>query len=120
MYSSKLLGGFRSTDPKVGYRYAHEAQLLNIKPNLPTANTPLYFQSSGCELSKFFISINLILVVIASGISILPSIQEHQPRSGLLQSAVVSLYVMYLTWSALSNASKECNSISGSNEVCIV
>ncbi|PZC87135.1 hypothetical protein B5X24_HaOG201371 [Helicoverpa armigera] len=76
-----------------------------------------YTKSSGCELSKFFISINLILVVIASGISILPSVQEHQPRSGLLQSAVVSLYVMYLTWSALSNASKECNSITGgSNE----
>ncbi|KAJ8733976.1 hypothetical protein PYW07_014527 [Mythimna separata] len=72
-----------------------------------------YTKSSGCELSKFFISINLILVVIASGISILPSVQEHQPRSGLLQSAVVSLYVMYLTWSALSNASSECNSISG-------
>lgn len=80
-----------------------------------------FFQSDGCELSKFFISINLILVVIASGISILPAVQEHQPRSGLLQSSVVSLYVMYLTWSSLSNAASECNSLNGgSNEVGIV
>ncbi|XP_052737355.1 probable serine incorporator isoform X5 [Bicyclus anynana] len=68
-----------------------------------------YTKSDGCDLSKFIISFNLILVVIASAISILPSVQEHQPRSGLLQSAVVSLYVMYLTWSALSNSAAECN-----------
>lgn len=75
-------------------------------------------QPDGCDLSKFFISFNLILVVGASAISILPSVQEHQPRSGLLQSAVVSLYVMYLTWSALSNSAGECNaSISGTNQV---
>lgn len=72
-----------------------------------------YTKSDGCGLSKFFISINLILVVIASAVSILPSVQEHQPRSGLLQSAIVSLYVMYLTWSALSNAPSECNSLNG-------
>ncbi|CAG4963029.1 unnamed protein product [Parnassius apollo] len=73
-----------------------------------------YTRPSGCDLSKFFISFNLILVVMASAISIMPSVQEHQPRSGLLQSSVVSLYVMYLTWSALSNSSGECNaSISG-------
>ncbi|KAM3966762.1 serine incorporator TMS1 isoform 2-T2 [Aphomia sociella] len=72
-----------------------------------------YTKSSGCDLSKFFISFNLILVVIASGISILPSVQEHQPRSGLLQSSVVSLYVIYLTWSALTNASAACNGVTG-------
>lgn len=72
-----------------------------------------YTKSSGCDLSKFFISFNLILVLIASGISILPSVQERQPRSGLLQSSVVSLYVIYLTWSALTNASAACNGITG-------
>ncbi|KAL0850093.1 hypothetical protein ABMA28_011981 [Loxostege sticticalis] len=72
-----------------------------------------YTKPSGCDLSKFFISINLILVVIASAVSILPAVQEHQPRSGLLQSSVVSLYVVYLTWSALANAPAECNGVSG-------
>lgn len=74
-----------------------------------------YTEPEGCGLNKFFISINLILILAASGISVLPAVQEHQPRSGLLQSAVVSMYVMYLTWSALSNGSKDCNTIS-SNE----
>ncbi|XP_048005330.1 probable serine incorporator isoform X5 [Leguminivora glycinivorella] len=70
-----------------------------------------FTQGASCDLSKFFISINLILVVIASAVSILPAVQEHNPHSGLLQSSVVSLYVMYLTWSALSNSPAPCNSL---------
>ncbi|KAG7304475.1 hypothetical protein JYU34_011419 [Plutella xylostella] len=75
-----------------------------------------YTKADGCDLSKFFISINLILIVIMSAVSILPAVQEHQPRSGLLQSSVVSLYVVFLTWSALSNGDSQCNSIAGGNE----
>jgi hypothetical protein len=37
-------------------------------------------------------------------------VQEHNPASGLLQSAVVSAYVMFLTWSSMSNSPEiECN-----------
>ena len=43
------------------------------------------FQSAGCALHKFFISFNLILCVIISIVSVHPKVQEHQPRSGLLQ-----------------------------------
>ncbi|XP_073985176.1 serine incorporator TMS1 isoform X2 [Rhodnius prolixus] len=71
----------------------------------------LYFtQPDDCALNKVFISINLIVCVIASFISILPSVQEMQPRSGLLQSSIVTLYAIYLTWSALSNnPENKCN-----------
>ncbi|XP_034947942.1 probable serine incorporator isoform X2 [Chelonus insularis] len=63
-----------------------------------------------CSLNKFFISFNLILCVIASAVSILPRVQEFQPRSGLLQSSFVSLYVVYLTWSGVSNSpDHQCN-----------
>lgn len=62
-----------------------------------------FIQSDDCGLNKFFISINLILCVIISVISILPAVQEKLPRSGLLQSSVVSLYVVYLTWSTVSS-----------------
>ncbi|XP_033227470.1 probable serine incorporator isoform X2 [Belonocnema kinseyi] len=63
-----------------------------------------------CSLNKFFISFNLILCILTSAISILPSVQEHQPRSGLLQASVVSLYVVYLTWSGVSNSpDHSCN-----------
>lgn len=56
-----------------------------------------------CKLHEFFISINMILCVILSVTSVIPLVQEHQPNSGLLQASFVSLYIMYLTWSAMSN-----------------
>ncbi|XP_018046995.1 PREDICTED: probable serine incorporator isoform X2 [Atta colombica] len=69
-----------------------------------------YTHPSECALNKFFISFNLILCVITSIISILPTVQEHQPRSGLLQSSIVTLYVVYLTWSGISNSpDSACN-----------
>lgn len=69
-----------------------------------------YTVSDDCALNKFFISINLILCVIVSALSITPFVQEAQPRSGLLQSSVVTLYVVYLTWSAVANSPyKVCN-----------
>uniref|UniRef100_A0A4W4FYV3 Serine incorporator 2, like n=1 Tax=Electrophorus electricus TaxID=8005 RepID=A0A4W4FYV3_ELEEL len=36
--------------------------------------------------------------------------QEAQPSSGLLQSSLISLYTMYLTWSAMTNnPNRKCN-----------
>uniref|UniRef100_A0A6G1SGS9 Putative serine incorporator n=1 Tax=Aceria tosichella TaxID=561515 RepID=A0A6G1SGS9_9ACAR len=63
-----------------------------------------YTSGEHCGWQKFFISTNLILCVVLSVLSILPRIQESQPRSGLLQSSILTLYIIYLTWSALSNA----------------
>ncbi|KAJ1523458.1 hypothetical protein ONE63_001313 [Megalurothrips usitatus] len=66
----------------------------------------VFYSSPGdCSLQKFFISFILILAVGVSTVSIIPSVQERQPRSGLLQSSVVTLYTVYLTWSALSSSS---------------
>lgn len=56
-----------------------------------------------CALNKFFISFNLVLCIVLSVLSISPAVQERNPRSGLLQSAFVTLYIVYLTWSAISN-----------------
>ncbi|XP_063867705.1 serine incorporator 1-like isoform X3 [Scylla paramamosain] len=68
---------------------------------------PQAIQTDSCSLHKFFISFNLILCVIVSIISVLPKIQDSQPRSGLLQASVITLYTMYLTWSAMTNAPDE-------------
>lgn len=62
-----------------------------------------YTTSDDCSLNKSFISINLILSVAVSVVSVLPMVQDRLPNSGLLQSAMVSLYVTYLTWSAVAN-----------------
>lgn len=68
-----------------------------------------YTHGTGCGWQKFFISSNLILCVFLSVLSILPQIQERQPRSGLLQSSLLTVYVFYLTWSALNSShSNDC------------
>jgi len=63
-----------------------------------------YTKEDDCGVQKFFISTNLVLCIIVSEVSILPAVQEAQPRSGLLQSSLISLYTMYLTWSAMNNS----------------
>ncbi|GAV05753.1 hypothetical protein RvY_15833 [Ramazzottius varieornatus] len=62
-----------------------------------------YIQSDGCGINKFFISFNMILCILFSVVAVMPKVQERQPRSGLMQASIISLYVMFLTWSALSN-----------------
>ncbi|KAL7733756.1 hypothetical protein ACLKA6_011485 [Drosophila palustris] len=71
----------------------------------------IYFTTStGCGINKFFISINLIFCLIISVLSVLPAVQERLPHSGLLQSSLVTLYTVYLTWSAVANnPEKACN-----------
>ncbi|XP_059344636.1 serine incorporator 2 [Ammospiza nelsoni] len=69
-----------------------------------------YTKPEGCTEGKAFISINLILCLIVSVVSILPKIQEAQPHSGLLQASLITLYTIYVTWAALANVpSQRCN-----------
>uniref|UniRef100_A0A8C5EL91 Serine incorporator 2-like n=1 Tax=Gouania willdenowi TaxID=441366 RepID=A0A8C5EL91_GOUWI len=69
-----------------------------------------YTKPDDCTEHKVFISLNLILCVIVSIVAILPKIQEAQPHSGLLQSSLISLYTMYVTWSAMTNnPNRNCN-----------
>lgn len=62
----------------------------------------IFYGYSGCPLQQFFISFILILCVIQSGLAVLPAIQNRLPHSGLLQSSVVSVYAVYLTWNAVA------------------
>ncbi|KAM8710877.1 hypothetical protein ACLKA7_017497 [Drosophila subpalustris] len=96
-----------------GYYYALAGvTLLGYIASL-TGITLLYIYfttSTGCGINKFFISINLILCLIISVLSVLPAVQERLPHSGLLQSSLVTLYTVYLTWSAVANnPEKACN-----------
>lgn len=50
------------------------------------------------------------MCLIVSVVSVLPKVQEALPNSGLLQSSVVTLYTIYLTWSAVgNNPDRKCN-----------
>lgn len=77
----------------------------------------VYFTTAeACGLNKFVISINLIACVAVSCVSVLPRVQEHLPNSGLLQSSVVTLYTVFLTWSAVANnPDRQCHWV-GANE----
>ncbi|XP_032084323.1 serine incorporator 2 [Thamnophis elegans] len=69
-----------------------------------------YTKSDGCTTSKIFISLNLIFCIVVSMVSVLPKVQDAQPHSGLLQASIITLYTMYVTWSALANVpEKHCN-----------
>ena len=69
-----------------------------------------YTHPASCAENKAFISVNMLLCLGASIMSMLPKIQESQPRSGLLQPSVITVYTMYLTWSAMTNEPEtECN-----------
>uniref|UniRef100_A0AAY4ACP7 Uncharacterized protein n=1 Tax=Denticeps clupeoides TaxID=299321 RepID=A0AAY4ACP7_9TELE len=69
-----------------------------------------YTRPDDCAEHKAFISLNLIFCVIISIISILPKVQETAPQSGLLQSSLITLYTMYVTWSAMTNnPNRDCN-----------
>lgn len=63
----------------------------------------IYTSGATCALPKFFISFNMLLCIGVTALSILPFVQEQMPRSGLLQSSFITMYVMYLTWAALVN-----------------
>jgi len=69
-----------------------------------------YTPNTSCRLNIFFITFNFVLCILVSIVSVLPAVQNFHPTSGLLQSSFVTLYVVYLTWSAMSSeATSVCN-----------
>ncbi|KDE07206.1 hypothetical protein MVLG_02606 [Microbotryum lychnidis-dioicae p1A1 Lamole] len=62
-----------------------------------------FFASQGCGLNRFLITLNLLVSLAVSGLSIAPAIQEANPRSGLAQSGMVVAYTAYLVTSAIAN-----------------
>ena len=62
-----------------------------------------WFGRGPCHLNQFFVSFNLVLVVLVSLLSIHPAVQEANPKTGLAQSAMVAIYATYLVASALSS-----------------
>ncbi|KAI9826275.1 MAG: hypothetical protein M1826_006697 [Phylliscum demangeonii] len=71
----------------------------------------IFFAHGGCSMNQAAITVNLILLLIVSFISVHPKIQEYNPQAGLAQSAMVAIYCTYLTMSAVSMEpdDKHCN-----------
>ncbi|KAI9846606.1 MAG: hypothetical protein M1837_003847 [Sclerophora amabilis] len=77
----------------------------------------IFFARSGCSMNQAAISINLILLLVVSFVSVHPSIQNFNPKAGLAQSAMVAIYCTYLTMSAVSMEpdDKQCNPLIRAN-----
>lgn len=56
-----------------------------------------------CSFNIFVVTINILLIVVMAVVSVLPQVQEANPRSGLFQAAILSLYITYLVASALAS-----------------
>ncbi|KAG7481395.1 hypothetical protein MATL_G00066320 [Megalops atlanticus] len=74
-----------------------------------------YTHHEACTLNKIFLGLNATLCLFVSLLAISPFIQKLQPTSGLLQSGVITVYVMYLTFSALSSKPIETVEKDGAN-----
>uniref|UniRef100_A0A8B9HLT7 Serine incorporator 5 n=1 Tax=Astyanax mexicanus TaxID=7994 RepID=A0A8B9HLT7_ASTMX len=79
-----------------------------------------YTHAEACFLNKIFLGVNSSLCIVISLLAISPCIQTFQPTSGLLQPAIISVYVMYLTFSALASKPIEMVEQDGKNvTVCV-
>lgn len=70
-----------------------------------------FFARGDCAMNQAAITINLVLWLAISFISVNPTVQESNPKAGLAQAAMVAVYCTYLTMSAVSMEpnDKNCN-----------
>jgi hypothetical protein len=85
----------------------------------------IFFAKSGCSMNQAAITVNLIVFLIISAVSVQPAVQESNPRAGLAQAAMVTVYCTYLTLSAVSMEPDDnnCNPLirsSGTRTVTII
>ncbi|MCJ1229502.1 hypothetical protein MMC12_006169 [Toensbergia leucococca] len=69
----------------------------------------IFFAHTGCSMNQAAITVNLIVLLIISAISVHPTVQEFNPQAGLAQSAMVAIYCTYLTMSAVSMEPDDSN-----------
>lgn len=62
----------------------------------------IFFAGDQCTMNQAVITINMLLWLAVSFISVHPAVQEVNPKAGLAQAAMVAVYCSYLTMSAVS------------------
>ncbi|QLG74572.1 hypothetical protein HG535_0G04550 [Zygotorulaspora mrakii] len=75
------------------------------------------FCRQNCSMNQTAVTINCIFIVLVTGLSIHPRIQESNPKCGLAQSSMVAVYCTYLIMSAMTSEpdDKKCNPLTRSS-----
>ncbi|XP_076444039.1 serine incorporator 5-like [Babylonia areolata] len=66
-----------------------------------------YYALQDCTTNRVFLGVNTGFCLLMAFITILPCVESRNPNASLLQASVISLYVVYLTWSALTSEPPE-------------
>ncbi len=71
----------------------------------------IFFSGGTCGMNNAAITINLLALLIVTGVSMAPRVQEENQRAGIGQAAMVAVYCTYLTFSAvcMEPDDKQCN-----------
>ncbi|KKZ64155.1 hypothetical protein GX50_07943 [[Emmonsia] crescens] len=71
----------------------------------------IFFAHPGCTMNQTAITVNLIVFLIISVVSVQPAVQASNSRAGLAQAAMVTVYCTYLMLSAVSMEpdDRQCN-----------
>jgi len=69
----------------------------------------MYIFFHTCQTDVAAITINLLACILIAAMSIHPKIQEANPKSGLLQPALITGYCTYLIFSAIQSEDTTCN-----------
>jgi len=105
-----LIDNYENTDDK-RYMYVLIISTFGMLIGAIALTIAMYviFGKSGCSLNKVFISLNLFLCFLITGISILPEVQYANPQSGIAQAAMIVIYATYNICSAISSEPDDDN-----------
>jgi len=116
-----FINNYENTDDK-RYMYILIISTVTMLVGAVALTIVMYviFGKSGCSLNKVFISVNFVLCILITIISILPEVQYANPQSGIAQASTIVIYATYIVCSAISNEPEDglhCNPFNKKTQV---